>query len=92
MPQPPTEPNRTFEPTEHKPTYLSSVYPFLQRYKVSMASVFPEEDLSATAEDGQGYFITRPGFGLKAGRYTINRKIGKGSYSSTYLVFDEDEK
>jgi serine/threonine-protein kinase SRPK3 len=57
-----------------------------------MTSVFPEEDLLATGADGQGFFITRPGFGLKAGRYTINRKIGRGSYSSTYLVFDEQNK
>jgi serine/threonine-protein kinase SRPK3 len=57
-----------------------------------MTSVFPEEDLLATGADGQGFFITRPGFGLKAGRYTIKRKIGRGSYSSTYLVFDEQEK
>ncbi|KAG8810799.1 hypothetical protein FRC17_002779 [Serendipita sp. 399] len=54
--------------------------------------MFPEENLLATAEEGYGYFVTRPGFKLKGGRYTIVRKLGRGEYSSVYLVYDEEEK
>ncbi|KAG8810022.1 hypothetical protein FRC17_003130 [Serendipita sp. 399] len=54
--------------------------------------MFPEENLLATAEDGYGYFVTRPGFKLKGGRYTIVRKLGRGEFSSVYLVYDEERK
>lgn len=57
-----------------------------------MTFIFPEEDLMATAADGQGFFIARPEFGLKAGRYIIKRKLGRGLNSSTYLVFDQEDQ
>ncbi|KAF8344617.1 kinase-like protein [Amanita rubescens] len=49
---------------------------------------FPEENLLSIAEQGGGFFITSPGALLKAGRYKIIRKLGRGRCSNTFLVED----
>jgi serine/threonine-protein kinase SRPK3 len=49
---------------------------------------FPEENLLSTVEQGGGFFITSPGAFLKAGRYKIIRKLGRGRCSNTFLVED----
>ncbi|KAF8902208.1 kinase-like protein [Gymnopilus junonius] len=55
------------------------------------ASNFPEEALDLSAEQGFGYFLARPGLVLN-GRYHILRKLGKGQYSSTWLVSDSQSQ
>ncbi|GJJ15012.1 hypothetical protein Clacol_009285 [Clathrus columnatus] len=54
----------------------------------STALRFPEENLLATAAQGDGFFITRPGALLKGNRYKIIRKLGRGRCSNTFLVED----
>jgi hypothetical protein len=46
----------------------------------------PEESLYLTREQGYGYFPGSPGQKLKDGSYEILRKLGRGRYSSTWLV------
>ncbi|KAI0046147.1 hypothetical protein FA95DRAFT_1679983 [Auriscalpium vulgare] len=55
-------------------------------------TVFPEENLLLNVPQGDGYFLTRPGALLKAGRYKVIRKLGRGSSSSTFLVEDLSPK
>ncbi|KAI0056777.1 kinase-like protein [Artomyces pyxidatus] len=49
---------------------------------------FPEENLLATADDREGFFITALGDLLKDGRYKVLRKLGRGRCSNTFLVED----
>ena len=51
-------------------------------------SVFPEEPLDLSAQQGCGFFPARIGLLLNNGRYKILRKLGRGQYSSTWLVSD----
>jgi len=53
---------------------------------------FPEENLLSTAANGDGFFITHPGAVLKAGRYKVIRKLGRGRCSNTFLVEDLQSK
>ncbi|THH30814.1 hypothetical protein EUX98_g3376 [Antrodiella citrinella] len=53
-----------------------------------MISGWNEEDLLATAAQGDGFFITAPGAALKDGRYKVIRKLGRGRCSNTFLVED----
>jgi serine/threonine-protein kinase SRPK3 len=48
----------------------------------------PEENLLSTVAQGDGFFITSPGAVLKAGRYKVIRKLGRGRFSNTFLVED----
>lgn len=49
---------------------------------------FPEEPLDLSAEQGCGFFPARAGSSLKNGRFKVLRKLGRGQYSSTWLVSD----
>jgi serine/threonine-protein kinase SRPK3 len=49
---------------------------------------FPEEPLSLSGEQGYGYFPARGGLLLNDGRYEIVRKLGRGQFSTTWLVSD----
>jgi serine/threonine-protein kinase SRPK3 len=49
---------------------------------------FPEEQLSLSGEQRCGFFPARLGLLLKDGRYELLRKLGRGRYSSTWLVLD----
>ncbi|KDR77477.1 hypothetical protein GALMADRAFT_65792 [Galerina marginata CBS 339.88] len=49
---------------------------------------FPEEPLDRPSEQGCGFFPARHGLLLNDGRYKIMRKLGRGQYSSTWLVSD----
>ncbi|KDR77473.1 hypothetical protein GALMADRAFT_65701 [Galerina marginata CBS 339.88] len=51
-------------------------------------SQFPEEPLDRPSEQGCGFFPARHGLLLNDGRYKIMRKLGRGQYSSTWLVSD----
>ncbi|KZT07598.1 kinase-like protein [Laetiporus sulphureus 93-53] len=53
---------------------------------------FPEENLLATIPEGDGFFVASPGALLKAGRYSIIRKLGRGVCSNTFLVEDLQPK
>ena len=59
--------------------YKSSSFP---------ANPFPEEQLSLSGEQGFGFFPAHLGLLLKDGRYELLRKLGRGKYSSTWLVLD----
>jgi len=52
------------------------------------ANAFPEEPLSLSGEQGFGFFPARVGLLLNNGRYEILRKLGRGQFSSTWLVSD----
>jgi serine/threonine-protein kinase SRPK3 len=52
------------------------------------ANTFPEEPLSVSGDHGFGFFPARPGLLLNNGRYEILRKVGRGQFSSTWLVSD----
>ena len=47
----------------------------------------PEEPLSLSGMQGFGFFPARPGL-LLNGRYEIMRKLGRGQFSTTWLVHD----
>jgi hypothetical protein len=47
-----------------------------------------EEPLSLSGDQGFGYFPGRAGLLLNNGRYEILRKLGRGQYSTTWLVSD----
>ena len=49
---------------------------------------FPEEPLHLSGGQGFGFFPARAGLLLNGGRYEILRKLGRGQFSSTWLVFD----
>ncbi|KIY48695.1 kinase-like protein [Fistulina hepatica ATCC 64428] len=49
---------------------------------------FPEENLLAAAAQTDSFFITKPGALLKADRYKIIRKLGRGRFSNMFLVED----
>ena len=49
---------------------------------------FPEEHLSLSGKEGAGFFPATPGLLLNDGRYKIVRKLGRGQFSSTWLVSD----
>ena len=49
---------------------------------------FPEEPLHLSGDQGFGFFPARAGLLLNGGRYEILRKLGRGQFSSTWLVFD----
>ena len=51
-------------------------------------ALFPEEQLDSPL----GYFPAQPGQLLKNGTWTINRKLGWGPRSSTWLVIDKDDQ
>jgi len=51
-------------------------------------SLFPEEQLDSPL----GYFSAQPGQTLKDGTWTIDRKLGWGPRSSTWLVIDENDQ
>jgi serine/threonine-protein kinase SRPK3 len=51
---------------------------------------FVEEDLLSTTAQGNGFFLTKPGAFLKAHRYEIIRKLGRGRCSNTFLVKDHE--
>jgi hypothetical protein len=51
-------------------------------------TVFPEEPLALSAQEGFGFFPAYPGLQLKDGRYQVLRKLGTGQFSSTWLVLD----
>jgi hypothetical protein len=46
----------------------------------------PEESLYLTQAKGYGYYPGAPGEKLKDGYYEIVPKLGRGSYSFTWLV------
>jgi len=50
--------------------------------------VFPEEPLSQSGDQGFGFYPARAGVLLNNGRYKILRKLGRGQYSTTWLVSD----
>ena len=52
--------------------------------------VFPEENLTLTAEQGFGFFVASPRLTLKNGYYKIARKLGRGRFSSTWLVSNHE--
>ena len=52
--------------------------------------VFPEENLTFTAAQGFGFFVASPGLTLKNGCYKITRKLGRGRFSSTWLVSNHE--
>ena len=49
-------------------------------------ALFPEEQLDSPL----GYFPAQPGQRLKNGIWIVNRKLGWGPRSSTWLVFDKE--
>jgi len=49
---------------------------------------FPEEPLNLTEEQGFGFFPARLGILLDSSRYEVQRKLGRGRYSTTWLVSD----
>jgi len=49
---------------------------------------FPEEPLHLSGDQGFGFFPARAGLLLNRERYEILRKLGRGEFSSTWLVFD----
>ncbi|KAF9514809.1 hypothetical protein BS47DRAFT_1328588 [Hydnum rufescens UP504] len=49
-------------------------------------TIFPEEPLLKTLEQGAGFFPARPGLVLDDGKYRILRKLGWGQHSSVWLV------
>jgi hypothetical protein len=51
---------------------------------------FLEEDLLSTSAQGNGFFLTKPGAFLKANRYEVIRKLGRGRCSNTFLVKDHE--
>ncbi|KAF6757909.1 kinase-like domain-containing protein [Ephemerocybe angulata] len=51
--------------------------------------IFPEEPLNLSAADGFGYFPANINQTLSGGRYTIVRKLGWGSRSSTWLAWEK---
>jgi hypothetical protein len=53
---------------------------------MSTSTVFPEENLSLTADPGFGFFPGSPGLTLNNGSYEIVRKLGRGQSSSTWLI------
>jgi len=53
-----------------------------------LSTVFPEEPLSHSGDQGCGFFLARAGLLLHDGRYKILRKLGRGQYSTTWLVSD----
>jgi hypothetical protein len=53
---------------------------------MSTSTVFPEENLALTADQGFGFFPGSPGLTLKNGCYEVVRKLGRGQFSSTWLV------
>jgi serine/threonine-protein kinase SRPK3 len=50
--------------------------------------LFPEEPLHQSGDQGFGFFPARAGLLLNNGRYEILRKLGRGQYFTTWLVFD----
>jgi serine/threonine-protein kinase SRPK3 len=50
-------------------------------------TIFPEEPLSLSGDQGFGFFPGRIGL-LLNGRYEILRKLGRGQYSTIWLVSD----
>ena len=51
-------------------------------------ALFPEEQLDSPL----GYFPAQPGQQIKNGTWTINRKLGWGPRSSTWLVIDKNDQ
>ena len=49
---------------------------------------FPEEPLDLAEEQGFGFFPARLGMLLNNSRYEVQRKLGIGRYSTTWLVSD----
>jgi serine/threonine-protein kinase SRPK3 len=52
-------------------------------------TLFPEEPLHLSADQGFGFFPARAGLLLNSGRYKILRKLGRGQFSNTWLVSDQ---
>lgn len=51
-------------------------------------TMFSEEPLFLSGEQGFGFFPARPGLLLNDGRYEVLRKLGRGQLSSTWLASD----
>ena len=64
----------------------------MQNHRPIMSAdlVFPEENLTFTAAQGFGFFVASPGLTLKNGYYKITRKLGRGRFSSTWLVSNHE--
>ncbi|KAF9780781.1 kinase-like domain-containing protein [Thelephora terrestris] len=77
--------SRIFQQPPHLPdvTYQASNYP--------EALGWPEEDLTATADEGAGFYPLRLGEALDHERFVITRKLGWGGYSTVWLARDRKE-
>jgi len=52
--------------------------------------VWPEEDLTSTADESGGFYSLRVGETLDDGRFVITRKLGWGGFSSVWLARDRE--
>ena len=51
---------------------------------------WPEEDLTATTDEGGGFYPLRIGEMFNGGRFIITRKLGWGGGSSVWLAKDRE--
>jgi len=82
----------SFRPfSKHVPGTVVDSYPSHSAYQAIedlKGLQWPEESLTSTANEGDGFYPARLGETFDGGRFVITRKLGWGGYSSVWLARD----